>query len=216
MKESKMAIILEGSDFSPVMWGKIGNYQIRRTRLGKMSILKHVIPFDPNTLAQQRHRESFREARIRWKAFEKLGNLKYWQSQAKLHRFRMPHNAFTSSFVMAYKEKLIELGNHTSAINFVKNTLNPITYKVSQSRLDKESKNKQKIKNVFAHRQSSDYKTKLYASLRYLKDKGWLTETKHGLVPYIDATLETSLKEMGLIPLVGGFGTGTFGTRTYG
>ncbi len=211
-----MAIILEGSDFSPVMWGKIGNYTIHRTRLGKMSIRLRIIPFNPNTPAQQKHRESIREASIRWRTFEKLSNLEYWKSQAKLHRFRTANNVFVSSFVISYKKKLVELGDHTLAINFVKNTLNPITYKVSQYRLAQIKKNKQKIRDVFAYHQTSDYKTKLYASLRYLKDNGLLSETKHGLVPYIDASLETSLKVMGLIPLVGGFGTGTFGTGTFG
>ncbi len=211
-----MAIILEGSDFSPVMWGIIGNYQIQRTRLGKMSIRIRPISFNPNTPAQQRYREAYSEANIRWRDFEKLSNLEYWKTQAKVHRFSMTHNAFISSFVVTYREKFVELGDHTLAINFVKDTLNPITYKVSQYRLDQEKKNKQKIRDVFAYRQTSDYKSKLHSSLRYLKDKGWLTETTHGLVPYIDATLETSLKVMGLIPLVGGFGSGTFGTRSYG
>ncbi len=56
-----MAIILEGVDHSPVMWGKIGKHVVQRTKLGKMFIKIKVKPSNPKTQIQQEQRSALTE-----------------------------------------------------------------------------------------------------------------------------------------------------------
>ncbi len=110
-----MAIILEGVDHSPVMWGKIGKHVVQGTKLGKMFIKIKVTPTNPRTQIQQEQRSALAEGVLRWKNFEKLLNKSYWDLIAVNHRFRDGYRAFLSSFLVTYRMKLTELGNHTLA-----------------------------------------------------------------------------------------------------
>jgi len=211
-----LAIILEGSDNAIVMWGKIGPYQIHRSKQGKMYLKNHVIPFDPRTIAQLNQRQALQESNFRWKNYEKLINQQYWNNIKRLYKFSSAYCAYQSSCLITYSEKLAILGNHNLAINFIKDTNNPITYKESLYRKNLIKKNKEKINTVLRYRKSADYKTKLKASIEYLKVKGWLTKTKYGMIPYINASLETDLKIKNIVPSNGGFGTATYGKGTFG
>lgn len=211
-----MAIILEGSDHSPVMWGKIGPYLIRRTNQGKMVLIPYVIPFNPNTPAQQNQREANREGSYRWSAFDKQNNSPYWHNIAEAYNFSNAHNAFLSSFLITYTQKVLELGDHTLAINYLKDTLNPITYKESISKINRDKQDKTLTNAVLSYHQTKDYKTMLNSSLEYLKNKGWLTQTTYGMIPYIDASVEESLRINKLVPPIGAFGTNTYSTGTFG
>ncbi|MDH4130061.1 MAG: hypothetical protein OEV44_14990 [Spirochaetota bacterium] len=211
-----MAIILEGSDNAVVMWGKIGPYQIQRTKQGRMYLRNHVIPFNPRTTAQQNYREAWRESVVRWKAYEKINNNKYWRNIAKLRKFTSEYNAFQSSIIITYKEKLNVFGDHLQAVNYIKDINNPITYKESLHKKNVEKQNKLRINAVLKYHRSADYKTKLKASIAYLKSKGWLTKTKYGMIPYIDAIVEKDLKIKNIVPSLGGFGYGAYGSGSYG
>ena len=211
-----MAIILEGSDNSNVMWGKIGPYLVYRSKQGKMYLRNHITPFNPKTTAQLNHREAWKESSIRWKTYEKSNNRKYWINIARSKGFSTEINAFQSSIIVTYREKLALLGDHTQAINFIKDTNNQITYKESLYRKNRIKSNKVKINAVLKYQKTTEYKTKLKASIEYLKAKGWLTKTKYGMIPYIDASVERDLIIKQIVPPNGGYGSSAFGTGTFG
>jgi len=211
-----MAIILEGSDQCPVIWGKLGPYQIHRTKQGKIYLKKWSQQKYSNSLAQQQSREAFSEGVIRWKSFEKNAFSDYWSEMAGIKKFVSGYHVFLSSFILIYKEKITELGSHADAMNYVKNTSNPIGYRDSTFKKQKEESAKLLNKAVLDYRKTESYKTLLNSSLEHLKTKGWLNKTRFGLTPYINSSEESNLKKIGIVPLDGGFGSFAFGRGTYG
>ena len=211
-----MAIILEGSDQCPVIWGKLGQYQIQRTKQGKMYLRTLSHGLNPNTIAQQNLREAFREAVSRWKNFEKNLSPDYWEDLAKLKEFTSGYHVFISSFILIYKEKITELGNHAAAIIYVQNIANPISYRDSTFRQQKIESDKLLNQAILDYQKTSGYKTLVKESLDHLKSKGWLTKTKYGILPYINSAEEPKLKKLNVVPVEGGFGSFTYGTGSYG
>lgn len=211
-----MAIILEGSDQSPVMWGRIGNYQIHRTKQGKMYLRSRQVAFNPNTPAQLNIREVYREGNLRWKNFERSNHLGYWINFSLNMDFASGYHVFMSSFMLIYKEKMSELGSHTAAISFLQNTANTISYRESLYRKQKVEHDKLLNRAVLDFQKTAAYKAMLKDSMAHLKANGWLKKTKFGIIPYIDAIVEPELKKIGIIPVSGGYGSSAFGTGTYG
>ncbi len=215
-----MAIILEGVDHSPVMWGKIGKHVIQRTKLGKMYIKIKVPPSNPRTLIQQEQRSALTEGVLRWKNFEKLINKQYWDLIAVDHRFRDGYMAFLSSFLVTYRMKLSELGNHTQALDFISNASNSITYQESPKKVMMEERDRHLIKAVFTYRKNTIFYRQLGRSLKYLDTHQWLNVTRYGILPDSGKVIDDLWYNVGIIPPYeqitgGGFGTKGFGTGTF-
>ncbi len=211
-----MAMILEGSDHSPVIWGKIGNYLIYRTISGKIFLRVFTKPIDTKTIPQIQQREAYKEGIVRWNIFEKQDNSEYWFMIRNEHNFNTNFQAYISSLLLTYKQKMIELGHHNLAIAYVQNISNPITYMESYIRKQKQLNSINKISAIFKYRKSEEFQNMLSSSIIYLETKGWLNRTAYGMIPYIDSTNEESLRIRKLVPAIGGFGTGNFGKKTFG
>jgi len=215
-----MALILEGSDHSPVMWGKIGGYVIQRTKTGRMLVKLKVIPRNPRTPLQQEQRSAMREGVLRWKNFEKLTNKAYWSQVADEYNFTDAYRAFLSSFLVTYRIKLAELGDHTQALDYMINTLNTIVYQESSKKKMMEARNKRLIQAIFAYRATKGFMRRLKRSLSFLKLKGWLDEIRFGLLPGVGIPVEDEWEILGIIPpyreMPSGFGTGRYGRGTFG
>ncbi len=216
-----MAIILEGVDHSPVMWGKIGKHVVQRTKLGKMFIKIKVSPANPRTQIQQEQRSALSEGVYRWKNFEKLSNKAYWDLMALDHRFKDGYRAFLSSFLVTYRIKLSELGNHTQALDCISNTSNPINYQESKKKIMMEERDRRLIKAIFTYRKTKTFNRQLGRSLKYLDTHQWLNVTRYGILPDSGKVIDDVWYNVGIIPPYdqipkGGFGTKTFGTGTFG
>ncbi len=216
-----MAIILEGVDHSLVMWGKIGKHIVQRTKLGKMFIKIKVTPTNPLTPIQQEQRSALTMGVNRWKNFEKLSNKAYWDLMAVDHRFRDGYRAFLSSFLVTYRMKLSELGNHTQALDYVSNTSNPITFQESPKKVKMEERDRRLIKAIFTYRKTKTFMRQLGRSLKYLDTHQWLNVTRYGILPDSGKVIEDLWTQVGIIPPYeqiprGGFGTGKFGRGTFG
>jgi len=195
-----MAILLEGCDGAPVMWGKIGNLVIQRTKRGTMYIRQHVIPANPRTVAQQTNRMAFKAGIDRWRTHEKLVHKEYWDKIAKKHRFRDGYRAFLSSFVMSYQAKIAELSGESPALSWVLNPDNPIEYMASPAKTIREKQNEELILQVLKRRNTAIFASQMDRSIRYLRDRGWLSKIRFGLLPYADESREWEILKPGLVP----------------
>ncbi len=216
-----MAIILEGVDHSPVMWGKIGKHVVQRTKLGKMFIKIKVSPSNPKTQIQQEQRSALMEGVLRWKNFEKLANKQYWDLIAVDNRFRDGYRAFLSSFLVMYRIKLSELGDHTLALDYISNTLNLITYQESPKKAMLEERDHRLIKAIYTYRKTKTFMKQLGRSIKYLDTHQWLNVTRYGILPDSGKVIEDLWTDVGIIPPYeqtpkAGFGTGTFGRGAFG
>ncbi len=216
-----MAIILEGVDHSPVMWGKIGKHLVQRTKLGKMFIKIKVTPANPKTPIQQEKRSALTVGVLRWKNFEKLFNKDYWDLMAVDHRFRDGYRAFLSSFLVTYRMKLSELGDHTQALEYVSNTSNPITYQESPKKIRMEERDRRLIKAIYTYRKTKSFMRQLGRSLKYLDTHQWLNVMRYGILPDSGKVIDDVWYDMGIIPPYepipkGNFGTGKFGRGVFG
>ncbi len=216
-----MAIILEGADHSPVIWGKIGKHVVQRTKLGKMFIKIKVTPTNPQTILQQEQRSALTEGVHRWKNFEKLYNKAYWDLMAVDHRFKDGYRAFLSSFLVTYRMKLSELGDHNQALDFVSNTSSTIVYQISEKKMMIEERDRRLIKAIFTNRKTKTFMKQLGRSMRYLDTHKWLNVTRYGILPDSGKVIEDLWTDVGIIPPYeqipkGGFGSGTFGRGSFG
>jgi len=194
-----MALVLEGCDGAPVMWGKIGDYIVQRMKNVKMYIRRNVPPSNPRTQAQQDQRSAMREGVYRWKNHEKITNKAYWDGTAKEYGFLDGYRAFLSSFLTSYREKLGEFNDPVQALDYVKNISNSIFYKESQKKKALEEHNRQMIQKVFAYRKTEDFENKVRSTLLYLKDSGLLNRIKFGFLPDLKDVLEGEWHALGLI-----------------
>ncbi len=216
-----MAILLEGVDHSPVMWGKIGKHVVQRTKLGKMYIKIKVPPSNPKTQIQQEQRSALTEGVNRWKNFEKQSNKPYWDLIAVDHQFRDGYRAFLSSFLVTYRMKSLELGNHSLALDTVSNTSNTIVYQESQKKMMLEVRDRRLIKAIYTYRKTKSFMKQLGRSLKYLDTHQWLNVTRYGILPDSGKGIEDLWYDVGIIPPYepipkGGFGTGKFGRGAFG
>ncbi|MDH5680080.1 MAG: hypothetical protein OEZ36_00715 [Spirochaetota bacterium] len=194
-----MAILLEGPDGAPVIWGKLGDYVIQRTRLGKMSIRRYKKPANPRTLAQQNNREAMREAVSRWRDHEKSVRKSFWDTQAVNSGFRDGYRAFLSSFMLVYQQKRVELGDHIQALSFVMDIKTLISPQESAIKANQDRKSRDLITGVLSYHRSGEYFNLLRLSLDYLKLRGWHQGRRYGLLPYIDEFSEAVVMGFGLI-----------------
>jgi len=195
-----MALLLEGCDGAPVMWGKIGNLVIQRTKRGTMYIRKYVIPANPRTLAQQNNRMAFKAGIDRWRTHEKIFHKEYWDKIAKKQRFRDGYRAFLSSFMMIYQAKIAELSGESAALNWVTNPNNIIIYMASPSKVSLEKQNEEYIIRVMKRRNSAIFVSQMDKSIQYLRARGWVNQIRFGLLPYADRNSEWEFLRLGLIP----------------
>jgi len=194
-----MAILLEGCDGAPVIWGKIGGMVIQRTKGGTMYIRKYVKPANPRTLAQQNNRLAFSAGILRWRTHEKLTHKEYWDSVAGKHGFRDGYRAFISSFMRCYQGKLAAFGNENLALSFVTDAQNLIEFLESPGRDSKLKKNNDLILRALQKRNETTFLSLIDSSIRYLTLKGWLDRIKFGLLPYVNETSEWEILRLGLL-----------------
>jgi len=195
-----MALLLEGCDGAPVMWGKIGNLVIQRTKRGTMYIRRHVIPANPRTVAQQNNRMAFKAGIDRWRTHERLARKEYWDATAEKHRFRDGYRAFLSSFMMCYQAKIVELSGVSPALSWVTDVGNIIIYTSSPSKVSLEKQNEEHIIQVMKRRKTAIFASQIDRSIRYLKVRGWVNHIRFGLLPYADGDSEWEFFRLGLIP----------------
>ena len=194
-----MALLLEGCDGAPVMWGKIGNLVIQRTKRGTMYIRRHVIPTNPRTVAQQNNRMAFKAGIERWRTHEKLAHKEYWDKIAKTYSFRDGYRAFLSSFMMCYQAKIVELSGENPALVWVTNPDNLIIYTLSPSKVSLEKQNKEFIVRAMKRRNMTVFASQIGRTIRYLEYKGWLGNIRFGLLPYADEFSEWKILKLNLI-----------------
>ncbi len=216
-----MAILLEGVDHSPVMWGKLGKHVVQRTKLGKLFIKIKVPPTNPKTQSQQEQRSALTEGVLRWKNFEKLTNKAYWDLIAMDHRFRDGYRAFISSFLVTYRMKLSELGNHTLALNYISNSTNAISYQESPKKVMMEERDGRLIKAIFTYRKTNTFMKQLGRSIKYLDTHQWLNVTRYGILPDSGKVIDDLWTQVGIIPPYEqipdvGFGSGKYGKGSFG
>ncbi|MDH5682228.1 MAG: hypothetical protein OEZ36_11610 [Spirochaetota bacterium] len=194
-----MAILLEGSDGAPVIWGKIGEFVIQRTKRGTMYIRKHVIPANPRTAAQQYNRMAFKAGIDRWRTHERLTHKEYWDEIAKKRRFRDGYRAFLSSFMRVYQEKVIALAGESPALSWVMDLGNHIGYLESPGKLLLDNKNEELISAVMKRRASWIFQSQFERSLSNLYALGWLDRIRFGLLPLADSANEWEIHRLGLL-----------------
>ncbi|MDH5682378.1 MAG: hypothetical protein OEZ36_12375 [Spirochaetota bacterium] len=194
-----MAIILEGCDGAPVIWGKLGEFVIQRTKRGTMYIRRWVKPANPQTVKQQANRLAFREGIARWSSFEGLYHKEYWDETAKNHGFRDGYRAFLSSYMILYKKKIAELSGEAEALNWVRDVAKPILYEASPVREMGIKVNNDLILAVMKQRSGRLFQERLRASLDYLRGLGWLDRIRYGLLPLADSLREWDIARLGLL-----------------
>ncbi|MDH5680442.1 MAG: hypothetical protein OEZ36_02565 [Spirochaetota bacterium] len=194
-----MAILLEGCDGAPVIWGRLGEFIIQRTSRGRMVIRRYKQPANPRTELQQLNRNAFREGLSRWTLHEKSHRKAYWDDVAAKKGFRDGYRAFMSSFMMIYQRKVRELGGVSQGLLWVTNTTNTLSYEESPSRIDREKRNELMISKVMKWRESWLFHHQLKSSLDYLSGRGWLGRMRYNLLPQADSSKEWEILSLGLL-----------------
>jgi len=193
-----MAILLEGSDGAPVMWGKIGDLLIQRTKRGTMYIRKYVKPANPRTVSQQRNRLAFTAGITRWRTHEKFIRKEYWDHIAGNHGFRDGYRAFISSFMTCYHTKKMEPPGEAAALDWVSNTGNVLIYVESPGKKEEMRKNEELVARVLTRRKSSIFAWQIQRAILYLQEKGWLGNLRYNLLPYANGQSEWEIIRLGL------------------
>ncbi|MDH5682232.1 MAG: hypothetical protein OEZ36_11630 [Spirochaetota bacterium] len=196
-----MAILLEGCDGSPVIWGRLGDYLIQRTKGGRLYIRKYRKPSNPQTALQQRNREVFAGGIRRWSDHEKLYSKAYWDDIARSGGFRDAYRAFLSSYMMWYQAKIAELSGEAAAYLWVTDTQNTLTYRESPLRREGIIKSNDLIQSVLKRRKTTGFMSELRRTLDYLRAKGWQESLRYGLLPQLDESREWDILRLGLLKL---------------
>ncbi|MDH5682552.1 MAG: hypothetical protein OEZ36_13260 [Spirochaetota bacterium] len=196
-----MAILLEGSDGAPVMWGRIGEFLVQRTKSGKMYLKKYSPPANPRSPAQQRNRTAFREGLSRWRNLESLSRKDYWTDIAKSYGFRDGYRAFLSSFMALYHRKLQELASDEAALALVRDPGLILYYEASASHIQAQQKNEELITAVFEYRKSKDFLETLQSTIRYMKETSYSLKIRYGLLPRLDGFAVTECERLGILKL---------------
>jgi len=195
-----MAIILEGPDGAPVIWGKLGDYVFQRTKTGKLSIRRYKKPSNPGTLAQQSNRLAMREGISRWGDQEKLSNKAYWDKIAGDFGFRDGYRAFLSSYMTLYHLKRKELGDDALALSFVTDRGKPISHLASPLKKARAEGSERLISSVLRYKSGQEYYKLLRDSHLYLKLRGWWNSLPYNILPQADPYLTPKLEGLGLLP----------------
>lgn len=194
-----MAILLEGCDGAPVIWGRLGEYVIQRTKTGRMSIRRYIKGSNPRTVKQQKNREAFKLGLSRWTQFERERNGVYWTKIAGEKGFRDGYRAFLSSFMATYHRKVRELGSDGLALAWVTLVDNLIEWEDSLSRKEKRAKSDHLNAMIIRFRSSREFQSSHDASLIYLINKGWQGKIRYDLMPKLNLSTEWNILSLGLV-----------------
>ena len=194
-----MAILLEGCDGAPVMWGKIGGYIIQRTGGGTLYIKKYQKPSNPKTPAQQANRWVFGSGIRRWSTSEKHNHKGYWDDIAKKRGFRDGYRAFLSSYMMWYQKKLAELNHEGQALSWVEDSGNFLYYLESPA-FQKSRKRSQELNTAVLRRyEMAGHTLKVHEARVYLESRGWWGKIRYGLVPKLGWDGEWVMRRLDLL-----------------
>jgi len=182
-----------------VMWGKIGNLVIQRTKRGTMYIRRHVIPANPRTIAQQTNRMAFKAGIDRWRTHEKLIHKEYWDKIAEKHRFRDGYRAFLSSFMTRYQAKVQELSGESAALAWMSDSANIVDFVESPARQTQEILSDDLIAVVLRKRQSKEFLSLIERSINYINSREWPAGIRYGLLPFVDSSNEWDIMRLGLL-----------------